>query len=109
MNGTRATIAPRSLARLDWFAEYPEPASGAVFQLTALAGDNAGSHRTETADENGVLWVGGLAPGTYGLVQVDTDWCHAESDRVDAKGNVVEDGERAAVWSFNCAGTAIPT
>jgi hypothetical protein len=97
-------------ATVDWFAECVEPAASAVFQLTALDGDNPGWQRTETADANGVLRVEGLSPGNYGLVQIDSDWCHAESDRVDDKGNVVvKEGERASVWIFDCTQTATAT
>jgi hypothetical protein len=66
-------------------------------------------HREEV-DANGVLRLEDLAPGRYRLVQTDVDWCHAESDRVDDQGSVVVNaGERASVWIFNCAPLAVST
>ena len=51
-----------------------------------------------------------LAPGPYRLVQSDADWCHAESDRVDDRGNViVNPGEQASVWIFDCLADAPAT
>src|SRR5262249_11035862 len=81
--------APGDAAAFDWFAGCVQPLSGATFELTALDGDKAGWQRSETADENGVLRADELAPGHYRLVQLGSDWCHAESDRVDDRGNVV--------------------
>ena len=49
-----------------------------------------------------------LQPGTYDLQEVDATWCHAESDSVDAQGQVVAAGERASVWIFNCVGAKNP-
>jgi len=90
-------------ASVDWFATCAQPEK-ATYELTALDGDNAGWQRSETADADGVLRAEDLAPGHYRLVQVDSDWCHAESDRVDDQGNVVVvAGERASVWIFDCA------
>jgi hypothetical protein len=43
------------------------------------------------------------------LQEVDATWCHAESDSVDAQGQVVvAAGERASVWIFNCVGAKNP-
>jgi hypothetical protein len=43
------------------------------------------------------------------LQEVDATWCHAESDSVNAKGEVVvAAGERASVWIFNCVGAKNP-
>jgi hypothetical protein len=99
--------APANTATLDWFAECAQPAPDATFELTALDGDNTGAQQTESVDANGVLRVEDLSPGDYRLVQTSTDWCHAESDRVDDQGNViVNPGERASVWIFNCTAAA---
>jgi len=43
------------------------------------------------------------------LQEVDATWCHAESDSVNAQGQVVvAAGERASVWIFNCVGAKNP-
>jgi hypothetical protein len=99
-----ATAVPASV---DWFAACRQPEDGAIYELTALDGDNAGWRRSETAGADGVLRADDLVPGHYRLVQVGADWCHAESDRVDDQGNVVvAAGERASVWIFDCAESA---
>jgi hypothetical protein len=50
-----------------------------------------------------------LQPGTYALKEVGAEWCHAESDSVDSRGNViVRAGARANVWIFDCLGTRNP-
>jgi hypothetical protein len=102
--------APVAESERDWFAVCTQPAFGATFELTALDGDNAGWQRRETADAGGVLRAADLTPGRYRIVQIGANWCHAESDRVDAGGNVlVKAGERASVWIFDCEGAASPT
>jgi len=46
-----------------------------------------------------------LDPGAYRLDLTGIDWCHAESDNVDASGDVVvEAGAEATVWIFTCTG-----
>jgi hypothetical protein len=102
--------APGNAAAFDWFAGCVQPLTSATFEITALDGENAGWQRSETADAGGVLRADGLAPGHYRLVQVGSDWCHAESDRVDDRGNVVvAAGERASVWIFDCAKNSAAT
>jgi hypothetical protein len=60
-------------------------------------------------DGDGILRFTRLQPGTYDLQEVDATWCHAESDSVDAQGQVVvAAGERASVWIFNCVGAKNP-
>jgi hypothetical protein len=99
--------APADAATLDWFAECAQPAPDATFKITALNDENTSLPRKESADDNGVVRVEDLPAGDYRLVQTDTDWCHAESDRVDDQGNVVvKPGERATVWIFDCTQAA---
>ncbi len=44
-----------------------------------------------------------LPPGRYDLDDVDGAWCHAESDAVNAEGDVVvEAGVATTVWLFYC-------
>ena len=46
-----------------------------------------------------------LPPGTYEVRPEGIAWCHAESDHVDANGNVlVEPQVESHVWSFVCGG-----
>ena len=59
--------------------------------------------------EDGLLRFSNLKPGTYQLKEVGADWCHAESDNVDAQGNLLaRAGERTNVWIFNCIPTKEP-
>jgi hypothetical protein len=98
-------------ATVDWFARCVQPVDRATFKLTALDGENPGWQRSETVNADGVLRADDLAPGHYQLVQLGADWCHAESDRVDDRGDViVTAGERTSVWIFDCteSGDASP-
>ena len=64
---------------------------------------------TGATDGDGILRFTRLQPGTYDLQEVDGTWCHAESDSVNAQGQVVvAAGERASVWIFNCVGAKNP-
>ncbi|MCC7024881.1 MAG: hypothetical protein IT338_18775, partial [Thermomicrobiales bacterium] len=48
---------------------------------------------------------GNLQPGTYQLQPEGGAWCYAESDNVDANGNVVVAADAEShVWSFTCGG-----
>ena len=100
----------------DWARYCNRPADGATFILSAedLAVDVATpvgnrpslqvvlDRRGET-DRDGLLRFGELPPGSYRLTQDDTTWCHASSDSVNAKGEVmVRADQRASLWIFNC-------
>jgi hypothetical protein len=72
------------------------------FNLYPATGD-AGPLATQATNAQGRAHFGGLAPGTYHLQPEETTWCYAESDLVDANGNViVEAGLESHVWSFVC-------
>ena len=50
-----------------------------------------------------------LAPGAYALTSLTGGWCHAESDGVDAQGQLlVAAGQRVGVWLFACGQAAPP-
>jgi len=85
----------------DWFRSCPDGATGLQFHLKPVEGEGTGL--TAITDENGRVQFHNLQPGTYVLNLVDIDWCHAESDSVDADGHlVVGTGETVTVWIFTC-------
>lgn len=50
-----------------------------------------------------------LAPGSYKLVEVDGTWCHAESNSVNAQGDVVVQANKLSeVWIWNCVEPQTP-
>lgn len=55
------------------------------------------------ANPDGLLRFKDLTPGTYQLLEVDGKWCHAKSNNVDSKGNViVKPNAFSEVWIYNC-------
>jgi len=87
----------------DWEAACTRPVDGARFQLTGIDGPFEKWSRSLVAGVDGVATLDELPPARYSLVQHNTDWCRAESDRVDDAGSVViEDGQITTVWIFNC-------
>ena len=85
----------------DWHGQCSAPASGAKFSLAPA--DGLGSKVDGAVSADGWVRFGKLAPATYQLTQSDGAWCHAESDGVDAKGNlIVKAGQRTTVWIFEC-------
>lgn len=107
------TCAVRPADGADWSASCTTPAQNARFDVTGVDGPMAGWHRTIDADSGGIATLDQLPPARYRLDQVRADWCHAESDRVDANGDlVVESGQTTTVWTFNCppaSAAATPT
>ena len=62
-----------------------------------------------TANPDGLVRFPNLAPGTYKLEEVGTKWCFAQSNSVNADGNVVVQANKLAeVWIYNCVGTSQP-
>jgi uncharacterized surface anchored protein len=50
-----------------------------------------------------------LSPGSYKLVEVDGTWCHAESNSVNAQGDVVVQANKLSeVWIYNCVEPQTP-
>jgi hypothetical protein len=96
-----AGIDPQTV---DWYATCAQPAPGVTFRLvrTGVSSDSA---KTGTTDDKGNLTFANLPPATYHMTEDGSNWCHAESDSVDAQGDViVRANERSTVWIFHCAG-----
>lgn len=73
---------------------------GAEFGLQAATDEGDPILFNTGADGVEVLY---LPATTWALWEIDREWCRAESDDVDAEGNiVVNDGETAEVHVFNC-------
>ena len=86
----------------DWFGQCTTPAVDMQFTLYPESGDS-GPLATMATNAQGRARFGALPAGTYQLQPEGTVWCYAESDRVDANGNVqVETGVESHVWSFVC-------
>ncbi|MBW3632282.1 MAG: hypothetical protein KY456_04550 [Chloroflexi bacterium] len=88
----------------DWFGQCTTPAVDMRFVLAPASPDGALPASLAT-NAQGRAHFGALAPGAYQLQPEGAIWCYAESDRVDANGNVlVEAGLESHVWSFVCGG-----
>ncbi|MFL5761909.1 MAG: prealbumin-like fold domain-containing protein [Thermomicrobiales bacterium] len=86
----------------DWYAKCTQPAASVTFNVvqTGVSSDNG---KTGTTDDKGNVSFTNLAPATYHLTEENGDWCHAESDSVNAQGDViVRANERSTVWIFHC-------
>jgi hypothetical protein len=89
----------------DWFGQCTTPAPDMSFSLSSPNGGDGTLPGTAETNAQGRARFGELAPGAYLLQPEGTLWCYAESDRVDADGNVlVEAGLESHVWSFVCGG-----
>ena len=63
----------------------------------------------QTANPDGILRFIDLRPGSYQLREVDNNWCYANSNSVNAKGDVVvKAGQVSLVSIYNCVGTSEP-
>lgn len=92
---------PPDAASFDWYGECAAPGDDLVFDL--FLGDDAEPIETLRVDDAGITTFVSLDPGTYRLEESGGDWCYAESDSVDASGDVVvEAGNGATVWIFQC-------
>jgi hypothetical protein len=93
---------PQAQAGYDWFGQCTGPGGNLTFGLYPEGGETA-PLQTATTNAEGRLRFGNLPPGTYTLRPEGSIWCYAESDRVDANGNVrVEPAAESHVWSFTC-------
>jgi hypothetical protein len=89
----------------DWFGQCTTPATDMSFSLSSPSGGDGTLPGTAETNEQGRARFGELTPGAYLLQPAGTSWCYAESDRVDANGNVlVEAGLESHLWSFVCGG-----
>jgi prealbumin domain-containing protein len=90
----------------DWFGQCQPPAAGMAFDLFDTAGSSTTPVASGTTNNSGRIRFPNLPPGTYKLSPNGSNWCHAESDSVDAQGNVVvKAGADSNVWIFTCAAT----
>jgi hypothetical protein len=90
-------------ADYDWYGACAPGGGNHTFELTGTDASSAG--QTLATADDGQIQFGDVAPGRYALTLTDGAWCHAESDEVDADGNViVTAGEQTTVWIFTCAG-----
>ena len=96
-------------ANFDWDTECGIQTTPAKFGLSVMQEGAFVPKTSGLTDVNGILKFGDLKPGTYKLEELGADWCHAESDTVDAQGNViVRAGHRSNVWIYNCVATVEP-
>jgi uncharacterized surface anchored protein len=95
----------------DWFEECGLSDQNAKFALNSYNVKTGAfqEYSQGTANNDGFLRFTRLKPGTYELKEIGDTWCHAESDSVDSKGNVVvKAGKVSTVWIFNCVPTKTP-
>lgn len=109
--GTGAIVAvamacpiPQAQQGYDWFGQCTTPATTMRFSLYPESGGGA-PLATMNVNGQGRAYFGNLQPGTYQLQPEGGAWCYAESDNVDANGNVVVAADAEShVWSFTCGG-----
>ena len=83
----------------DWFGQCTAGGDGAV-----VAPAGGGAALQGTTNEQGRVRFPNLAPGAYALTSLTGGWCHAESDGVDAQGQLlVAAGQRWASGSSPAA------
>ena len=99
---------PQPQQGFDWFGQCTAPVTGMSFSLYPESGAAAPLATSDT-NAQGRARFGNLPPGTYqlkpegALGSESMIWCYAESDRVDANGNIiVEANAESHVWSFTC-------
>ena len=99
---------PQPQEGYDWFGQCTAPVTGMSFSLYPESGADTPLATSDT-NAQGRARFGNLPPGTYqlkpegALGSESTIWCYAESDRVDANGNIiVEPDVESHVWSFTC-------
>jgi hypothetical protein len=96
-------------ANFDWDANCNYATDGVKFSLSVKQDNKFVPSKTGITNEDGLLKFSQLKPGTYQLKETESDWCHAESDNVDAQGNLlVRAGVRTNVWIYNCVKTSQP-
>jgi uncharacterized surface anchored protein len=81
----------------------PQRSTPAKFSLAFWDGSQYVPRGTGDTNADGILSFSQLVPGTYQLKEIGSTWCHAESDDVNAKGDlIVRAGQRTTVWIYNC-------
>ena len=99
---------PQPQQGFDWFGQCTAPVTGMSFSLYPEGGA-ATPLATSDTNAQGRARFGNLPPGTYqlkpegALGSESMIWCYAESDRVDANGNIIVEADAEShVWSFTC-------
>jgi len=95
----------------DYDAECRLSDQEARFQISAYNTDTQkfDAATVGRANPDGLLRFRDLKPGTYQLLEVDGKWCHAKSNNVDSKGNVVvKPNAYSEVWIYNCVAPTSP-
>jgi len=101
----RACTIPAPQAGYDWFGQC-QTTPDRNFSLYPQSGGTT-PLATATTNAQGRARFNDLAPGTYQVKPEGAVWCYAESDRVDANGNVaVEADVESHIWSFTCGAPA---
>jgi Prealbumin-like fold domain len=96
-------------ANYDWYNGCGLFTTGAKFTVSVWNGTKYVPKTTGLTNEDGLLRFSRLQPGTYQIKEVGSDWCHAESDSVNTKGDViVRANQRATIWISNCVDARNP-
>ncbi len=91
------------MSTFDWFGRCAPAAAPGPFEVSQWNGTTFEPVAEATTDAAGTLQFPRLEPGRFELHEPGTSWCHAESDSVNAQGEViVAAGQRATVWTFHC-------
>jgi len=95
------TGVPADTSAYDWFGAC-DPGGEHRYVLAPVEGVTTDLHAAETS-KTGEATFPDLPAGFYDVDDPDGRWCHAESDAVNADGNVmVEPGAETTVWLFYC-------
>jgi len=95
------TGVPADTSAYDWYGAC-DAGGDYRFLIDPVAGDATDLHAAETS-KTGEATFADLPPGRYDLDDVNANWCHAESDAVNADGDLtVEAGAETTVWLFYC-------
>ncbi|HEV2067816.1 MAG TPA: SpaA isopeptide-forming pilin-related protein, partial [Thermomicrobiales bacterium] len=95
----------------DWENECRLSDQGSSFELSPYDRETEeyGDITTAQANPDGLLRFTRLEPGEYRLREANATWCHAESNSVNSRGDVVVQANRLAeVWIYNCVDTSAP-
>ncbi|MDQ3539463.1 MAG: SpaA isopeptide-forming pilin-related protein, partial [Chloroflexota bacterium] len=95
----------------DWENECRLSDQGSSFELSPYDPETEeyGDVTTAQANSDGLLRFTRLDPGEYRLREAEATWCHAESNSVNSRGDVVVRANALAeVWIYNCVDTDAP-
>jgi len=95
----------------DWESECRLSDQGSRFELSPYDPETEeyGEVTIGQANPDGLLRFTRLEPGEYRLREAEAPWCHAESNSVNSRGDVVVRANALAeVWIYNCVDTDAP-